>query len=203
VRGIMDNRVDSGSEYDYLLGRGVDLRLKTGTGLLHHKYAIIDVGKPGVIPAVITGSHNWSSSAENSNNENTLIIHDASVAEQYLQEFAARYYQFGGTDSIKVDVRADGTGLPQSMALLQNFPNPFNGMTEIGITVQGAASGAQHVRVKVFDILGREVSTLVDGPMAPGVYRLRFDAPSLASGVYLYTMQVGGFMDTKKMVLVR
>ena len=203
VRGIMDNRVDSGSEYDYLLGRGVDLRLKTGPGLLHHKYAIIDVGKPGVVPAVITGSHNWSSSAENSNNENTLIVYDGSVAEQYFQEFAARYYQFGGTDTITVAVREDGSGLPQSMALLQNYPNPFNGMTEIGIAVQGAAASTQHVTVKIYDILGREVSTLLDGPMAPGVYRLRFDAPSLASGVYLYTMRSGGFTDTKKMILVR
>ena len=51
---------------------------------------------------VLTGSHNWSASAENSNNENTLIVHDADVANQYLQEFAARYTQFGGTDSVHV-----------------------------------------------------------------------------------------------------
>jgi phosphatidylserine/phosphatidylglycerophosphate/cardiolipin synthase-like enzyme len=223
VLGAMDAGDDQGSQYSYLTGQGVDIRLKSGSGLLHHKYAVLsaDFGANWDRvnhPTVITGSHNWTNAAENSNNENTLIIEDDSVALAYLQEFTARYYQFGGTGTITVGVDRVVSGVPETMELQQNYPNPFNGMTEIGITVRGTVSGAQHVRVKVFDILGREVSTLIDGPMAPGVYRLRFDAPSLASGVYLYTMQVrpsdsvlgrdsrdgaAGFTDTKKMVLIR
>ena len=199
VRGIMDNRVDSGSEYDYLLGRGVDLRLKTGSGLFHHKYAIIDVGRPGVVPTVITGSHNWSSSAENSNNENTLIVHDGPVAEQYLQEFAARYYQFGGTDSIKVDVRADATGLPETMALLQNYPNPFNPNSDIRYQI----SEFGKVRLAVYDLLGREVALLVNEMKPAGTYEVRFDASGLASGVYLYRLTAGSFVETRKMIVVR
>ena len=72
------------------------------TGFLHHKYAIVDAEPLGYTPYVITGSHNWSSSAENRNDENTLIIQDDGTANYYLQEFAARYYEAGGTDSIEI-----------------------------------------------------------------------------------------------------
>jgi len=86
---------------------GVDVRLPGAalTGLLHHKYAIIDADNPLLENIVVTGSHNWSSSAEVANNENTLIIHNKKVANLYLQEFKARYLEAGGTDSILVSVK--------------------------------------------------------------------------------------------------
>ncbi|MBM2840441.1 MAG: hypothetical protein HW412_969, partial [Bacteroidetes bacterium] len=100
VRGDLDDGTYQGSQYSYLVANNVDVRLKSGvSGLLHHKYCIIDAEYPYWDAVTLTGSHNWSSSAENSNNENTLIIHDGNITNQYLQEFAARYYQFGGSDS--------------------------------------------------------------------------------------------------------
>jgi phosphatidylserine/phosphatidylglycerophosphate/cardiolipin synthase-like enzyme len=208
VLGALDAKTDQGSQYDYLTGQGMDIRLKTEGGYLHHKYAVLsaDWGADWDRlnrPTVITGSHNWSSAAENSNNENTLIIQDDSVALAYLQEFTARYYQFGGTGAITVGVDQVDSGVPETMGLLQNYPNPFNGMTAIGVRVQGTAGAARQVNVRVFDILGREVATLVDAPLAPGTYRLQFDASHLASGVYLCTMRAGGSTDTMKMLLVR
>ena len=102
--------------------------------LLHHKYMVVDAENPAWNGTVVTGSHNWSASAENSNNENTLIVHDPAVANQYLQEFTARYYQFGGTDSIHVTAVEGGS--PNGMAWLgQNFPNPFTGATQIAYAV--------------------------------------------------------------------
>ncbi|MBI4811066.1 MAG: DUF1573 domain-containing protein, partial [Ignavibacteriales bacterium] len=102
VRIVMDNNTDANSQYSYMLAAGIDVHLKGGSGLLHHKYAIIDADWLGESQYVITGSHNWSNSAEYSNDENTLIVEDDRITNLYLQEFAARYYEAGGTDSIRL-----------------------------------------------------------------------------------------------------
>lgn len=102
VRVVLDNASDIGNQYSYLLSNGVDVLLKGGSGLLHHKYAIVDADNVAATQYTITGSHNWSNSAENSNDENTLIVQDRRVANLYLQEFAARYYEAGGLDSIRI-----------------------------------------------------------------------------------------------------
>ena len=67
-----------------------------GGGILHHKYMLIDADSSESEPIVITGSQNWTTSAEDVNDENTLIIHNAQIAQQYLQEFIARYRETGG-----------------------------------------------------------------------------------------------------------
>ncbi|MBI5215025.1 MAG: DUF1573 domain-containing protein [Ignavibacteriae bacterium] len=109
VRVVMDNNTDTGNEYSKLQTAGVDVHLAAGSGLLHHKYALVDAENSAGTPYTITGSHNWSSSAENSNDENTLIVQDARVANLYLQEFAARYYEAGGSDSIRLSLSASFT----------------------------------------------------------------------------------------------
>lgn len=102
TRLLLDNNTDTNNQFSYLAGAGVDIRLKGGSGLLHHKYAAVDADDPSATQYLITGSHNWSNNAENSNDENTLIIQDQRIANLYLQEFAARYYEAGGTDSIRL-----------------------------------------------------------------------------------------------------
>ncbi|HLX12513.1 MAG TPA: choice-of-anchor D domain-containing protein [Bacteroidota bacterium] len=104
VRLTMDNSTDTGDQYAFLVSSGVDVHLKGfSTGLLHHKYSVIDGDQSsGTTQYVTTGSHNWSSAAENSNDENELIIHSQRIANLYLQEAVARYYEAGGTDSIHV-----------------------------------------------------------------------------------------------------
>ena len=103
VRIVVDNSTDQGNQYSYLQTNSMDVHLKGfGGGLLHHKYAVIDGEQVGGTPYCITGSHNWSNSAENSNDENTLIIQSRRIANLYLQEFTARYYEAGGIDSIHV-----------------------------------------------------------------------------------------------------
>ncbi len=199
VRGDLDNNTDAGSQYAYLVANGMDVRLKTGPGLLHHKYAIIDAEYPYWNSVTITGSHNWSSSAENANNENTLIIRDGNITNQYLQEFAARYYQFGGNDSIRVSVEEISGAIPERFTLEQNYPNPFNPSTEIRYHIEQSS----HVVLKVFDVLGREVSTLVNEQSKPGTYRVQFHATNLASGVYYYRLSAGSFSDVKKMVVMK
>ena len=91
VRGMFETSSDQGSEFQYLLDGGVDVRLHTASGSLHHKYAIVDATDTDSDPVVITGSHNWSSSAETSNDENTLIFHDVNLTNIFLQEFEQRW----------------------------------------------------------------------------------------------------------------
>ncbi|MFN0156673.1 MAG: phospholipase D-like domain-containing protein [Bacteroidota bacterium] len=199
VRGLVDNNTDTGSQYNFLLSSGVDMHLKAGPGLLHHKYGIIDAEDPNWNAITITGSHNWSNSAENANNENTLIIRDGNITNQFLQEFAARYYQFGGTDTIFVGVEEVGGEVPTAFSLSQNYPNPFNPSTVFNY--QLATSNV--VSLKVYDILGREVATLVDGKQNAGNYRVEFNAAGLSSGVYFYRLEAGSFVEQKKMILMK
>jgi photosystem II stability/assembly factor-like uncharacterized protein len=89
--------------------------------------------------------------------------------------------------------------IPVAFSLFQNYPNPFNPTTTIKFQI--AHSGL--VTLKVFDVLGREVATVVNQEMKPGTYEKRFDGNGLASGVYLYRLATGDFMDTKKFMLIK
>jgi photosystem II stability/assembly factor-like uncharacterized protein len=96
---------------------------------------------------------------------------------------------------------------PMSFALEQNYPNPFNPTTSIGYSV-GAISSQQtavssHVRLAVYDLLGREVAVLVDEKKAPGNYQVEFDGGKLASGVYFYRLTAGDHVESKRMILLR
>ncbi len=90
-------------------------------------------------------------------------------------------------------------GMPTEFSLAQNYPNPFNPTTSL----QYAVSSKQFVTIKVFDMLGREVAVLVNGEKEPGTYIAEFSTTGLASGMYIYRMQAGGFVQTKKMVILK
>ena len=200
VRGALDNNTDSGSQYSYLVSNGVDVRLKTGvSGLLHHKYALFDAENPTWDAVTLTGSHNWSSAAENNNNENTVIVHDASVTNQYLQEFAARYYQFGGTDSIHTTaVELVDRRIPPGIALSQNAPNPWHGKTHLTYALPARGK----VALRLFDVAGREVKTIVNRLQEPGTYRVDLEARGLHSGVYFVRLEAAGQVQQRKMLLM-
>jgi len=96
--------------------------------------------------------------------------------------------------------------IPRQFSLYQNYPNPFNPSTTIKYSVPNAETpyiASQRVTLKIYDLLGRNVSTLVDGLMPPGNYAVRFDASHLPSGIYLYTLQAGQYNETKKMMLLK
>ncbi|HOV98207.1 MAG TPA: phospholipase D-like domain-containing protein [Bacteroidota bacterium] len=199
VRGVFDNKTDSGCEYDSLVARGLDVHLKANlTGLLHHKYAIIDANGNDENKYVITGSHNWSNNAENNNDENTLIIKSPRIANLYLQEFSQRYKDAGGTD-VLLGVESAEEIIPKSYILHQNFPNPFNPATNIQYEVPSTAQ----VTILVYDVLGRRVAQLVNEVKTPGVYQTFWNASSFPSGVYFCRMQCGAFSSTVRMLLVK
>jgi phosphatidylserine/phosphatidylglycerophosphate/cardiolipin synthase-like enzyme len=199
VRGVIDNRTDSGSEYDTLFARGIDIHLKANlSGLLHHKYAVIDANGNDANKYLITGSHNWSSSAENSNNENTLIIQSSRLVNLYLQEFSVRYKDAGGTD-VLVNVEQVGTSVPKNYELTQNYPNPFNPTTSFKFYIPHFSV----VNIKIFDLLGREIATLVNESKPAGVYKVNWNASNTVSGVYFYRLQAGSIMLVKKLMLLK
>jgi hypothetical protein len=90
-------------------------------------------------------------------------------------------------------------GLVTNYKLEQNYPNPFNPSTTIKYLIPKAGI----VSVKIYDMLGREIKTLVNKFQLSGSYQIQFDAADLASGVYFYQLKTNGFVSTKKMLLLR
>ena len=122
VRGIVEQENINGSEFSNLVAAGVNVRSHQGvTNSLHHKYAIADANSIASDPTILTGSHNWSSNAENNSDENTLIIHDATTANIYLQEFEKRWGELGGTNAIDELINIE----------VLIFPNPSAGIINI------------------------------------------------------------------------
>ncbi len=91
--------------------------------------------------------------------------------------------------------------LPAQYSLSQNYPNPFNPVTKIKFDISG--SSETQTLLSVYDVLGREVTVLVNQQLQPGTYEADWDASAYPSGVYFYKLEIGSFTDTKKMVLLK
>lgn len=102
--------------------------------------------------------------------------------------------QYEYSKEIEVDL-----GMPTEFALEQNYPNPFNPSTSI----QYSVVSSQNVVLKIFNVIGKEVAVLVNEKKEPGTYTVDFSAANLASGTYLYRLQTGEFVQTKKMVILK
>jgi hypothetical protein len=151
---------------------------------------------------------------------NLFGLHDRPAAQQALNRMKQRFPESHLT--ILADLLISNTALPnggnglsapklaganvkQSVAvpaqyaLYQNYPNPFNPATAINYDLPADV----HVRLKVYDVLGREVATLVDGFMQAGYHQATLDASNLASGLYFYRFNAGSYTNTKKLVVLR
>ena len=111
-----------------------------------------------------------------------------------------RLKQIDNDGNFKYSSIVEVTSLPTKYSLGQNYPNPFNPSTTISYQLPVAAG---HVSLKVYDVLGREVATLVNEQKAPGNYEVKFDGSKLASGVYIYRIEAGKFSDLKKLLLIK
>ncbi len=92
-----------------------------------------------------------------------------------------------------------GNEIPSAFSLEQNYPNPFNSSSNMKFKV----ASSKFVKLVVFDLLGREVRTLVNEALQAGTYQVRFDAGDLPSGVYFYRLTAGDFSETKKLILMK
>lgn len=136
----------------------------------------------------------------NADTNSAVIISNAATNGDVVVADAIRILSFDTSAAI-TSVKESSIETPVDFSLYQNYPNPFNPVTNIDFNV---ASNSK-VSLKVFDVLGREVKTLVDKEMNAGRHTLQFDAAanSLTSGVYLYRLISGNNSATKKMVLVK
>jgi hypothetical protein len=91
------------------------------------------------------------------------------------------------------------TDIPQSYYLAQNYPNPFNPNT----TIQYSIPKSGNVRLGVFNSLGEEVKTLVNGYIEAGIHKINFNASDLTSGIYFYKLYADSFVETKKMIMLK
>ncbi len=140
-------------------------------------------------------------------NGTTTSIHSYSYSEK-LDKPGSYYYRLK-----QVDFNGDFTysntievtiGLPEEYSLSQNYPNPFNPATTIKYTIpSNVNSGLSNVKIVVFDMLGKVVTELVNEFKEPGTYEVTLDASQLTSGVYFYRLITDGFLETKKMTLLR
>jgi hypothetical protein len=117
-------------------------------------------------------------------------LSDAEVAASWNQDIACGLVTGIGNNNFEI---------PQNYMLSQNYPNPFNPVTKISFAIP--KSGI--VTLKVYDILGKEVAVLVNAQKNAGSYIVDFDASALTSGVYFYKLEVNGFVDTKKMIVLK
>ncbi len=113
---------------------------------------------------------------------------------------------------ILVPVNEETNKLPVKFKLSQNYPNPFNPTTTIKYTIptplnppfaKGGNTRGVLITLKVYDVLGREVGTLVDKKQKPGAYKVEFNASDLPSGVYLYKLKAGSYVQVRKMILLK
>lgn len=174
-----DNIGSPGSDYNFLVGQGVNVLADNNPTSLHHKYALIDAGDINSDPQVVTGSHNWTTAAEDRNDENTLIIHDPTVANLFLQEFAARWCEAKNNNNCALPFTSVATTAIESPTPVLAYPNPI----ELGgqLTLELPNTTATPVQFYVYNTLGQLVKqqagegqqiayTINLGDLAAGTY---------------------------------
>ena len=149
-----------------------------GPGIMHHKYLLVDAG--GADPITWVGSHNWSANANTGNDENTLVIHDALITNQYYQEFAKRMEdQNAGIGLCQLRILGVASELAGSTRLSATvYPNPTTGR----FSVETAQTARGAVQVELLDANGRRVLTTTT--TATDGHAISLDADRLPAGLY-------------------
>ncbi|GAB6283000.1 MAG: hypothetical protein STSR0008_17540 [Ignavibacterium sp.] len=190
-----------------VLTNGVELKWQTATEVNNYGFEVLRSAQ---------NDENWVSLGFVNGNGNSNSPKDYSfVDEDIKNQVNGKYYyrlkqidtdgSYEYSETIEInwtngitDV-TDENNLPKEYSLSQNYPNPFNPTT----TLSFAISQQSFVSLKVYDVLGKEVATLVNEEKPAGTYKVTFDAGKLSSGVYFYKLQTGNFVETKKMILLR
>ena len=165
VKGIIENIYYLGSEYNGLVNAGVNvLSHFTTLYFMHHKYGIVDANNPSSDPLVITGSHNWTNSAETDYDENTLIIHSAEIAGMYFEEFSQTFGDMTSSENIEAE-KAD--------------LNIYYDNETRKIIINGTVSG----NIELYDISGRKVKISNDREI---------DMSAMPDGLYMLSISGAG-----------
>ncbi|MCS7077143.1 MAG: phospholipase D-like domain-containing protein [Bacteroidia bacterium] len=169
--------------------------------IMHHKYLIVDASSPTNDPLVWVSSHNWGNSAENRNDENTLIIHDYMIANQFYQNFASIFNASTPTSRtacvypyITTIPSLDNTSVAQNINL---YPNPTMGQLTLHIN----NCTGEVLQYSIWDIQGKNI-LLSEPARYSGVYQTQLDLSYLSQGVYVIKVQQGNQISTHKIMLM-
>jgi photosystem II stability/assembly factor-like uncharacterized protein len=147
--------------------------------------------------------HRWNNGMPESNIVTEMDYIDSMSTVNKFYVLAATYgrsiwmREINGDDPVSIG--NNNSNIPDKFVLYQNYPNPFNPATKIKFDIPQAGA----VRLVIFDILGREVASLVNKELKAGTHEISWDASKFTSGIYFYTIKAGDFTDTKKMILVK
>ncbi|MGE5620949.1 MAG: T9SS type A sorting domain-containing protein [archaeon] len=206
-RSTDDTTPDSTISYAVRIGTkpgGIET-LSPLSNLLNGKRLVLKIGNAGfrtskIIKNLPDGTYYWSVQAlDNNFNGSAFAIEKSFTVNKKdfhpIQDSTDQ--DSTGQDSTGQDSTVQE--LPTGNVLCQNYPNPFNAKTIIRYELLSE----QHVSLKVYNIMGSEVATLVNERQKPGIYRVNFDYPGLSSGVYIYKIITDKLVTTKKMLLVK
>ena len=164
-------------------------------------------GSGGIITTALENSNDIAYSMAIQSNENIIAV--GSSTGSYYSVFKLMRYTGNPVTGINEEVSHN---IPASFVVEQNYPNPFNPSTKIRYSIPSTSQsplkgrawdGLTNIQLKIYDILGREISTLVNKEQQPGNYEVSFDASNLSSGVYIYNLTAGEFNSSRKMVLIK
>jgi len=171
-------------------------------GLSHPSMSIIIIGNFGVTTQSINPSFYYSATWYDDLNEEKIVVTDTQ-AEIELAPGEFRIFTNKHLDGID-DGDNDDDEIPTELSLSQNYPNPFNSVTTIKYSVPSAELlNAHSLQLKVYNILGNEIATLVDEIKSSGEYEINFDGSTFSNGIYFYTLTYGDKSLTKKMLLLK
>lgn len=186
VQGLVNDTANATLPYNIIVSAvgSANHRIFPFSYLLHHKYAIIDAFDVNSDPQVITGSYNWSNSATFRNDENIVIVHDATIANIYFQEFSQRFKDSGGTLIVSDDYK---TAVPDRFLI---YPNPASDVLHISASVQ-----APQFSLNLMDINGRVIQ---QNNFTQSSINTTLDLSPLSNGIYLLQITSGKVNKTIK-----
>jgi phosphatidylserine/phosphatidylglycerophosphate/cardiolipin synthase-like enzyme len=194
VAGIDDSYSNSYSPYTtFSSNLGANFKVYNSPGIFHSKYLIVDPSDKCSDPIVLTGSHNWTTSANTKNDENTLIIHSDTAANVYYQSFHADFAVLGGS---LTTVTGCPSSVPSNTTTEKNtsvYPNPSDGT----FTVSYSLSSMQNVKIDIYNTTGQKTLSVINEATQPAgehVHNINLSTP----GMYLVQFQIGDEHFTKK-----
>ncbi len=189
--GMQESMVGTSGEFT-LSWKGIET-LPEGMNLEFHDYT---TGK--TVNMMQASSYTFEASETAEANQSILAISDSPTVKAQKRK-SLDGLRFSVTVSPKMGVSIEPSSIPERFALEQNYPNPFNPTTRIQYSV--AESGP--VLLTIYNVMGQQVATLIDGAKSAGTYRISWDAGQMASGIYYYRLQAGNQILTRQMTLIK
>jgi photosystem II stability/assembly factor-like uncharacterized protein len=146
------------------------------------------------------GGTNWIQQHYNG----SVLYNDIYFINEFDGWACGSYGTIVHTTSGGIGIKKIESEIPANFVLHQNYPNPFNPTTKIRFEVPvHRESGNLKLEMKVYDILGREITTLLNQPLQPGIYEVDFDGSNYASGIYFYNLKYGEYFESRKMIILK